>query len=225
MTGPDKAARPARGVGRPRDGADLRDPILDQAELVFAEYGFEGASLRDIAARAGVNQALLRYYFGVKQQLFDAVFRRRAQVLADQRLARLQALLDAPAAPTPEALIEAYLRPQWDMKRQGANGAAFVRIQAWVHAAAEEHVLHLRREVYDPVLDRYIDALAVALPQLPRSLLALRMAFLVGSYLFILNDLGRLDDLTRESANRHGEGVVLRDLIRFLAAGLSAPAN
>lgn len=225
MSSPDEAARPARGVGRPRDGSDLRDPILDQAELVFAEYGFEGASLRDIAARAGVNQALLRYYFGAKQQLFDAVFRRRAQVLADQRLARLQALLEAAAAPSPEALIEAYLRPQWDMKRQGANGAAFVRIQAWVHAASEEHVLHLRREVYDPVLDRYIDALAVALPHLPRSLLALRIAFLVGSYLFILNDLGRLDDLTRESANRHGEGVVLRDLIRFLAAGLSAPAN
>lgn len=219
----DKGQR-GRGVGRPRDGIDLRDPILDQAELAFAAYGFDGASLRDIAARAGVNQALIRYYFGAKQDLFDAVFRRRAQALADRRLAHLDALLAAGAPPSPEALIEAYLRPAWDMKRQGPNGAAFIRIQAWVHAAAEAHVLHLRREAYDAVLDRYIDALAQALPHLPRPLLALRMAFLVGSYLFILNDLGRLDDLTRESASHHGDGVVLRDLIRFLAAGLAAPA-
>lgn len=210
-----------RGVGRPRDGADLRDPILDRAELAFAEMGYDGASTRDIAARAGVNQALLRYYFGAKQDLFDAVFRRRAQILAQQRLARLDAITD----PRPDSLIEAYLRPQWDIKGQGANGAAFIRIQAWVHAAADAHVLRLRREAYDAVLERYIDALAQALPHLPRALLARRMAFLVGSYLFILNDLGRIEDLTHDAGPAAPEDDVLRALIRFLAAGISAPAD
>jgi AcrR family transcriptional regulator len=218
------AANPGRGVGRPRDGADLRDPILDQAELAFAELGFDGASTRDIASRAGVNQALLRYYFGAKQDLFDAVFRRRARILARHRLERLQTLTRATTVPTPEVLIEAYLRPQWDIKRQGANGAAFIRIQAWVHAAADSHVLQLRREAYDTVLERYIEALARSLPHLPRALLARRVAFMVGTYLFILNDLGRLDDLARESAGGPHEDSVLRDLIRFLAAGVSAPA-
>ncbi|WP_223252362.1 TetR/AcrR family transcriptional regulator [Paracoccus mutanolyticus] len=41
--------------------------ILDSAELHFAEHGFSGASLRDMAADAGVNQALIRYYFGSKR--------------------------------------------------------------------------------------------------------------------------------------------------------------
>ncbi|MEH0069282.1 TetR family transcriptional regulator [Pannonibacter sp. Pt2-lr] len=60
-SGSGKRAKP-RGPGRPARGEqasaapDLKDQILDHAELAFAEAGLEGANLRDIAARAGVNQ-------------------------------------------------------------------------------------------------------------------------------------------------------------------------
>ncbi len=222
-TTPQEAATERRGPGRPKDGIDLRDTILDHAELAFAIAGYNGARMRDIAARAGVNQALIGYYFGAKQDLFDEVFRRRGTRLAQHRKALLETLLGSDASPTVEAILQAYLKPQWDMKYSGANGAAFVQLQARLHAEPEEHALRLRREVYDPQVRRYIDALHLALPQIPRDILSIRMAFLVGTYLFMLNDLGRLGDLTEGHISDLGEALMLNHLVRFLAAGMRAP--
>lgn len=49
-----------------------RDLILAAARAAFAERGFDGASMRDMAGAAGVDQALIHHYFGSKQQLFVA---------------------------------------------------------------------------------------------------------------------------------------------------------
>lgn len=48
--------------------------ILLAAEQVFLEKGMDGARMQDIADRAGINKALLHYYFRSKEKLFDAIF-------------------------------------------------------------------------------------------------------------------------------------------------------
>lgn len=213
-----------RRPGRPREGTDMRDAILDTAEIVFAEHGFAGAATRDIAAGAGVNQALIRYYFGSKEELFDEVFRRRGAVLSGHRHVMLDRLLARGTPPNAEDIIKCYLTPAWEMKHGGPNGAAFVRLQARLHAEPEEHSFRLRREVYDASAKRYIDALSEALPHLPREIVSLRMAFLVGTYLFMLNDLARLNDLTDGQFGEIGKEPLLDNLCRFLTAGMTAPA-
>lgn len=212
-----------RKPGRPREGVDLRDQILDSAELHFAEHGFSGASLRDMAADAGVNQALIRYYFGSKEALFQEVFRRRGGALSGRRHVLLDQLLAKDEDPTVANIVRAYLTPQWDMKYSGPNGAAFVRLQARLHAEPEEYALQLRREVYDASVKRYIQALEQALPNLPRDVISVRMAFLVGTYLFMLNDLGRLGDMTDGQLYEMGKEPMLDHLVSFLTAGLKAP--
>ena len=55
---------------------DLESPqarILDATRKLFAEKGFEGASTREIAERAGVNQAMIHYYFGNKKELYKRI--------------------------------------------------------------------------------------------------------------------------------------------------------
>ena len=49
--------------------------IHEAAKEVFVEYGFDGASMQKIADRAGINKALLHYYFRSKEKLFQATFR------------------------------------------------------------------------------------------------------------------------------------------------------
>ena len=61
---------PARG--RPKGSADTRGRILAAARAAFAERGFDGATMRDVATRAGVDAALVHHYFGSKQRLFVA---------------------------------------------------------------------------------------------------------------------------------------------------------
>jgi AcrR family transcriptional regulator len=60
-----------------KDKIDKKDHILDVAEKVFSELGFDGASTRTISGEAGVNMAMLNYYFGSKEGLFVAVFNRK----------------------------------------------------------------------------------------------------------------------------------------------------
>ncbi|KUO75083.1 MAG: hypothetical protein APF77_10370 [Clostridia bacterium BRH_c25] len=57
-----------------RDSAETREKILRTAELVFAERGFDGARVDDIAKRAGVNKALIYYYFESKDEILNELF-------------------------------------------------------------------------------------------------------------------------------------------------------
>ncbi|HEX2778060.1 MAG TPA: helix-turn-helix domain-containing protein, partial [Gemmatimonadaceae bacterium] len=60
---------------------DTEQRILDAANTVFLRAGTAGARMQDIAAEAGVNHALLHYYFRSKERLAEAVFRRAAMKL------------------------------------------------------------------------------------------------------------------------------------------------
>ncbi|MBS1596607.1 MAG: TetR/AcrR family transcriptional regulator [Bacteroidetes bacterium] len=57
---------------------DKRDHIINKAIELFAVKGFEGTSIRDLAAAADVNVAMVNYYFGTKEKLFDALIERKA---------------------------------------------------------------------------------------------------------------------------------------------------
>jgi AcrR family transcriptional regulator len=64
--------RPRAGRGRRPGSADTRQIVLLAARAAFADRGFDGATVRDVAARAGVDPALVLHYFGSKQALFVA---------------------------------------------------------------------------------------------------------------------------------------------------------
>lgn len=72
-----KAAAPTAATGP----ADTESRILEAARKVFTRAGTAGARMQDIAREAGVNQALLHYYFRSKQALADRVFREAATTL------------------------------------------------------------------------------------------------------------------------------------------------
>lgn len=69
------ATRPERRRGRRPGGADTRAALLAAARLEFAERGYEGATVRRIAERAGVDAAMVNHWFGGKEGLFAAAMR------------------------------------------------------------------------------------------------------------------------------------------------------
>src|ERR1044071_5872472 len=98
---------------RPKgQGPDLRPAILAAAEGLFSRHGFYGVTVRQVAAEAGVDTALIHYYFGAKRELFDSVFARRAEILNDRRLDAMAAYAAAhPGGMTAEGVIEAFIDP------------------------------------------------------------------------------------------------------------------
>jgi AcrR family transcriptional regulator len=95
-------------VGRRAGNPDTRAEILDAAREVFGESGFDRATIRDIAARAGVDPALVHHYFGTKGDLFTA-----AVALPVQPSDRVAALVATDRAHLGEALLRTVLGV-WD---------------------------------------------------------------------------------------------------------------
>src|SRR3954471_7344996 len=71
---------------------ETRRRILDAAEELFMQHGFEGASMRQLTGKAGVNLAAVNYHFGSKDALIEAVFQRRLDPMNAARLAELDRL-------------------------------------------------------------------------------------------------------------------------------------
>jgi AcrR family transcriptional regulator len=64
--------------------SDKQIQIMEAAEKLFADNGFAGTSVRDIAEAAGVNLAMISYYFGSKEKLMETMFRYRGEHLRMQ---------------------------------------------------------------------------------------------------------------------------------------------
>lgn len=88
---------------------EKKEHIMKHALELFAAKGFEGTSVRDIAAAAQVNVAMMNYYFGSKEKLFEAVVEYKASYMKDV----LQALEEDKTKTEIEKIdivIEAYVR-------------------------------------------------------------------------------------------------------------------
>lgn len=105
----------ARGPGRPAgNGGAVRDALIASARRQFAARGFDAVSLREIGAGAGVNPAMVRYYFGGKAGLHEAVLAAAAEPLF-ARLERLEGErdVDALVAGFATAYLEVVARDPW----------------------------------------------------------------------------------------------------------------
>ena len=81
--------------------ADKRSSILDAAEKLISELGYEGASTRQIAKEAGANMAMINYYFGSKEGVFMEILSKRIQDFKEELL-----LISSRQLPTLEKLMQ-----------------------------------------------------------------------------------------------------------------------
>lgn len=121
---------------RQRDAMRTREAILDAAEHLFAEQGYDVASLEEIGRLAGVSRGTPRYFFGAKQALYRAVLERVLTAEADLLLGA-QARANAAGGGPEEvltAVVDSFLdflvaRPSFIrlVEREAANGGATLR--------------------------------------------------------------------------------------------------
>ena len=102
---------PSPSPPRQRDADRSREAILDAAEALFAERGYEGASLQEIGKRAGVSRGTPGYFFGSKDALYRAVLER---LFAAELELVLGAAARAQEADGPEAALVAAIESFFD---------------------------------------------------------------------------------------------------------------
>jgi len=214
---------PAASAGAsPRD---TKQRLLDAAERLFAERGFEGTSMRAVTQAADTSVSAANYHFGSKEALLRAALVRRLEPLNRRRLEALDALeaVDGGGVPV-EALLEAFLRPGFEAQRASGDGRPLLRsIAAQLHHDPHEMVAALKIELFGPVIARYIDALDRALPNRTRDELVLDFQFFIGAMVHVISGHVRIDGDGAETAAIPDERM-LRRMVAFIAAGLRAKA-
>jgi len=119
----EQAPSPPTPAFRGRNAERSREAILDAAEHLFAERGFEATSLSEVGTRAGLSRATPGYFFGSKAELYRAVLDRAfAEVRAAVRSGRQRVLSGQHA---PEAVLAGAVREYYDFLAARPN---FVRL-------------------------------------------------------------------------------------------------
>ncbi|GAB3186182.1 TetR family transcriptional regulator [Micromonospora palomenae] len=145
-----------RRTGRRPGNPDTRQAILAAARTTFAERGFDAASIRVIAAAAGVDPALVHHYFGSKEELFRAT----VEIPLDPA-ALLPVVLAGGADGVGERLVRTFLGV-WDSP---AGKAAMALLRSAVN---NDWTARLLREfLVTQVLRRVLDHLDVPPAELP----------------------------------------------------------
>ncbi|GAA4342929.1 TetR family transcriptional regulator [Microbacterium rhizosphaerae] len=114
-------AAPARRRGRPRGRSDARQRIVTAATAEFSELGYDGATMRGIAGRAGVDAALLHHYFGTKADLFGEIV--GAPMRPDLKIPEI---LAGPREQVGEAIVR-YVLDVWEQPEARRRGILVMR--------------------------------------------------------------------------------------------------
>jgi len=193
--------------------------IMDYAEALFAEHGY-GVPLNEVAKRAGVDTALLRYYFDDKENLFRAVFKRRAPIINQLRLDAMAAYrAQAAENMTLEGIIDAFVRPSLTKAAEDDGWRNYMAIVAFVNSSRGDFD-RLMSETFDHVSRELIEQLRKLLPHASENEVYWGYHFLTGAFTFSLGQTGRIDQLSNGKVSSMDMIAIADRLPILMAAGI-----
>lgn len=198
----------------------MRDHILDQAEALFARHGLHGVTVREVARTAGVDSALVHYYFETKQGLFDAVFARRAAVVNEERLRSMDTYARAAGDRiTVDGCVEAFLEPILRHSVQAdPRWNNYFRLLALVNNTPDWGGQMMTRH-FDPVIRQLIELIRRCMPEATDENLYWCYHFLSGALTLSLSQTGRIDRLSGGVCDSNDMVGIHRRMVPFIAAG------
>ena len=209
-----------------KHAVDTRERILDAAEALFVEHGFEATSMRMITGRAGVNLASVNYHFGSKEALIQEVFRRRLTWLNEARLGALERFeAEAKGAPLkPHQIVEAFFGVSLRMAADTEHGGhTFMRLLGRTYTEPSAFVRQFLADEYADVVPRFKQALFRSLPDVPPEEILWRFHFMLGAMSYAIAGTDALQLVAEHELDEKDPGALARRLMPFLLGGLRAP--
>ncbi len=218
-TGGGRRGRPTKSS---RTG-DTSETILDVAEDLFSKHGFYGVTIREVARDAGVDTALLHYYFGTKRGLFDAVFLRRAELINRYRMEAMEQYeREFGAKMTAEGVIDAFIGPVLEWQAKGGPGwKHYCALVSQVNATPVWGGETMTR-YFDPVIHRMLDLMRKVMPKAREEDIYWAYQFLSGALTLTMGETGRLDRLSGGLCRSGDLETARREMARFAAAGFES---
>jgi AcrR family transcriptional regulator len=194
---------------------NTKSKILDAAEKLFGEKGFDSTSLRDITAEAQVNLAAVNYHFQSKESLIDAVIARRIEPVNRKRLEMLD---KAGPNPTLEQILASFLQPVLEL-----NASNVAPLVGRFLAEPRQFFERVYKKHIQPVSQRFQEELAKALPDLQPDERLWRLYFSAGVMTHLMSWSPVLPELSGGLCDATDRQALVERAIAFLAAGFRAP--
>lgn len=176
-----------RGISKTAESfalsSNAKEKLLRSAEALFSTKGFREVSVREIAAHAGVNYALVAYHFGGKQALFDEVFRAHTDPLLQEGMKRLNAITQNGQKSSVEDILKAWLLPLLQLEDNQQLSAIHLRVTANLSRERWEHTNKVSSDMRRSH-NAFIKALHSCLPRLSKETLMWRLHFVMGALVF-----------------------------------------
>ena len=206
---------------------DTKTRILDTAERLFAQKGFDAVSLRNIIASARVNLAAVHYHFGSKQALVHAVIARRLRPINEERRAKLaEARANAGKQPVKlERVLECLFRPLFRLQANPKAGPTFARLVGRVMGERNEGLQKFMMGELAEGIIQFSAAFETALPGLAREETDWRSHFMAGAMAHTRCNADLLGRFTGSDAGASDYETTVRRLIDFTAAGFRAEVS
>jgi AcrR family transcriptional regulator len=202
---------------------NTKEKIVQVAEGLFAEQGFNDTSLRAITSKADVNLASVNYHFGDKKSLIRAVLNQYLEAFMPA-LGRALTELETQPGHDMQDVFEAIKRPLMGLNGVRDNGASrFMLLVGRGYSDVQGHLRWFITNHYDDVLQQFIAAVHRASPDLTREQLFWRLHFVLGTCVFTMASSQALMEIAFSDFGRAADSeVIINQLIPFLAAGVSA---
>jgi AcrR family transcriptional regulator len=200
-----------------------REKLIRSAGQLFAAKGFDGVSVRDIANAAGVNSALVGYYFRGKEGLLSEVYLRHCQPLISERERLLEEFKTNGKRLTVEKVLEAFLGPSLKLGNSTDGPSGFNRLRAILSAENSALLDQLVAANFDASSRVFVEALNQCLPNLSKEEAYWRFHFLLGTIYYTAAGPHRIRILSNGKCDPSDPIATTKHLIPFLASGFRAP--
>jgi AcrR family transcriptional regulator len=198
------------------NGTHTKTSILDAAERLFADSGYDIVSMREVAQTAAVPLGLINYHFGTKDNLFEAVIARRANELNARRRAALSAL--GGTNPGIEQILGAHLRPYLELMLQGGPGwRSYGRLVA--QTAQSDRWCELITRHFDEIARLFMEALVAAEPRLSQEAVTRGYVHMVSVMVGVFVATQQLDLLSGGTYTSQDLERAYQFMLPFLAGG------
>jgi len=204
-------------------GKPVHDRLLDAAEKLFCEHGFEGASIRDIAAAADCNIASVNYYFGGKDKLYVEVWRRHLLPMSESRIASIDRVMSKKDdKPRLEDLLksfaDAFIEPMLDESKAGR----LAQLMAWEMLDQHLPLDTFVEEMIKPTMTAMQRALVKACPSLEESKVPLFTLSVVGQLMHVVHIKAMFKQTDIAGLPKFDLTEAVNHIVKFSAAGIRA---
>ncbi len=218
------AEKTKSGNARKLAGGKTREKIMESAEILFADHGYEGTSLRGIMAHADVSISLINYHFGTKEGLLRAIFESKTEPLSKQRRDWIRAAAAIKSPTQLEEMLRGYFLPSFRNSLRHQRTNHFMRLVGRIGSDRSEIAREMMREFFDGFQRDFIETLKPVLPHLNEKELYWRLHCLLCILTHTMNNPRRIYELSNGACDFTKVDEAFDHLLPFLVEGLRAPA-